>query len=171
MYLVYSSLIFLSLLGVFLFFVWIVVKTGHQAAYEVAMESTLGEREHPVWRSDNFQNATEKYHPDLASSSHYYSTASNEEEERLMNEIDNIKKEQELKEWFELLKSGYKHKNIPKRVNLRVSTILNGFVWFDAEEYVQRIQEGKPVHKVTEREYALEKKLEGLMASGSNDRK
>lgn len=98
----------------------------------------------------------------INSISQYYNAAITEEEIRLMEEIDRITTEQELKGWFELLKTGHQHKNIPKRVYLRVSTLLNGYVWFDEEEYAQRVKTGKPVHKVTHREYALEKQLDDL---------
>ncbi len=94
--------------------------------------------------------------------SRYFNVNICQEEFRLMQEIDKIQDKINLKEWFELLRSTYKHKNIPKRVYLRATTLLNGYVWFDDSEYETRMASGKPVSKVTPREYALEKQLEVL---------
>lgn len=97
--------------------------------------------------------------------SRYFNTNICQEEFRLMQEIDGIHDQVDLKKWFELLKSSYKYKNIPKRVYLRVTTLLSGYVWFNEIEYDARVKAGKPVSKVTPREYALEKQLDLLKAN------
>lgn len=159
MYPIYSSLLFLAILGSFMTFIWMVKQSVDQTQWQLTLE--------PQWiKNKNWNSVGRLILPSnrLGNDdvSRYYNSNLSEEEQRLMREIDNIENENELKNWFEMLKEGYKHKNIPKKVYLRVSTILNGYVWFDKEEYTQRVQAGKPVHKVTKREYALEKKLDSL---------
>lgn len=169
MYPMYSFLIFLAILGLFLTFIWLVKRTVDQVSFQLTLEPQPVN--HYRWNSIGKVFPSINRRSDMADISRYYNSTINEEELRLMDEIDKIKNENELKEWFKILKAGYKHKNIPKRVYLRVSTMLNGYVWFNEEEYIQRTQAGKPVHKVTKREYALEKKLENLAARGSLGKK
>lgn len=159
MYPIYSSLLFLAILGSFMTFIWLVKRSVDKISLSLTLEPQLVKNKH--WNSIGkvVPSSNRKEHADI---SRYYNSNVNEEELRLMCEIDNIKSDNELKNWFESLKESYKHKNIPKRVYLRVSTILSGYVWFDTEEYTQRLKAGKPVHKVTRREYALEKKLDSL---------
>ncbi len=162
----YISLWLITIVGSLLSFTWIIMEMGNHTAYRLTLEphwnsnnSWLLPNRKPVFNISSFPGDSN------FNIQRYHNTAINEEETRLMAEVDNITDENELREWFKLLKTEYEHKNIPKKVYLRVSTILNGYVWFDEKEYLQRIDEDKPVHKVTKREYLLEKKLDSLIAS------
>lgn len=159
MYYIYSSLLFLGIFGIFMIFVWLVKRAVDQVALQIALEPQKSKSYY--WSS--LGKVTPFYHRSSnADISRYYNSNINEEEQRLMKEIDKTKSENELQIWFEKLKADYKHKNIPKRVYLRVSTILNGYVWFNEQEYAHRVQAGLPVYKVTRRAYNLERKLEGV---------
>lgn len=167
MHLLYCSALFLSILGSFLFFIWLVVKISNQATYQIALEP---EAKDIMWKNKDYKYVQYKSqsNPKLSHDHYSGSIINDEEESRLMNELDNIKDKQELKEWFELLKVGYKQSSLPQKVQLRISTMLRGCIWFNEKEYTQRIQEGKPVKNITEREYALEKKLEIMTSNGSD---
>lgn len=169
MHLIYCSALFLSILGSFLFFIWLVIRINNMAAYQVIMEPQL---ENHMWKSKGprYTRHTSEVAMELINTSDYNGIPADEEESRLMSELDNIKDKQELKEWFELLKAGYKHRTIPSKIQLRVSTVLKGYIWFKEEEYARRIQEGMPVKNITKREYALEKKLQALTTVNRPDK-
>ncbi len=167
MHLFYTSFVFMGLLSVFLGFTWVVTKLAQQSVQVIPVP---GFKKQLAWNTKEVHWIGRHPLPPVASASRYYNTSINREEEKLMQEIDRIQDRQELAQWFALLKERYQHKNIPKKVYLRATTLLNGYRWFDSEEYDRRVREGKPVHKVTEREYALEKKLEMLLNRYDSDK-
>ncbi len=168
MHLFYTSFIFMALLGSFLGFIWMVTRLTEQASLQIMPES--GFKKSLQWKARETYWTNRQPLPPMTSASRYFNTSIGKEEAQLMGEIDHIKDEQELAQWFILLKERYHHRNIPKKVYLRATTLLNGYRWFDSKEYDARIREGKPVHRVTEREYALEKKLELLMNRYTSDK-
>ncbi len=167
MHLFYISLVFIGFLSIFLGFTWIVTKLAQQSLQVLPVP---GFKKPLPWHTKEVYWTSGRALPLTTSVSRYYNTSINREEEQLMKEIDHLKDRQEVAQWFALLKERYQHRNIPKKVYLRATTLLNGYRWFDNEEYEARIRESKPVHKVTEREYALEKKLELLLKRYASDK-